>query len=87
RPDRRAKFLERNRIAASKCRSKKKEWTNNLEAAARQASQQSRELHQIVARLRDELLVYKTELMQQRGCSCGEVDRIMQRTGGNASQQ
>lgn len=74
----RTRFLARNRLAASKCRTKKKEWTNNLEAAARQASQQSRELQAIVQRLRDEVLEYKTQLMNHSNCDCAQIKQYMQ---------
>lgn len=69
----RSRFLERNRLAAAKCRTKKKEWTNNLEAAARQASLQTRELHAIVQNLRDEVMQYKTQLMSHQGCECHAI--------------
>lgn len=74
----RAKFLERNRLAASKCRMKKKEWTQNLEAAARQASAQSRELQVIVGRLREELLEYKTQLLYHQDCGCQKIKEYLQ---------
>lgn len=73
----RVKFLERNRLAAAKCRTKKKEWTNNLEAAARQASQQTRELQAIVQNLRDEVLNYKTQLMSHQGCECHDIRQYL----------
>jgi len=76
-PSKRAKFLERNRQAAAKCRTKKKEWTNNLEAAARQASQQTRELHAILQELRDELLDCKTKLMDHQGCDCHPIQEYI----------
>lgn len=75
----RAKFLERNRHAAAKCRTKKKEWTNNLEAAARQASQQTRELQAIVQNLRDEVIQYKTQLMSHQGCNCHTINQYLLR--------
>lgn len=73
----RAKFLERNRLAAAKCRTKKKEWTNNLEAAARQASQQTRALQAIVQNLRDEVLSCKTELMNHQNCDCPHIRQYL----------
>lgn len=73
----RAEFLERNRIAASKCRHKKKEWTNNLEAAARQASQQSRELQAIVAELQSELIHYQNELLAHQNCGNCDIQSYL----------
>lgn len=75
----RAKFLERNRLAAAKCRTKKKEWTNNLEAAARQASQQTRELQAIVQNLRDEVIQYKTQLLDHQNCNCPTINQYLMR--------
>jgi hypothetical protein len=40
REEQREKFLERNRFAASKCRVKKKQWTNRLEEQARKLTQE-----------------------------------------------
>ncbi|CCG84527.1 protein of unknown function [Taphrina deformans PYCC 5710] len=81
----RSKFLERNRLAAAKCRTKKKRWTNNLEAAARQASQQTRELHAIVQNLRDEVMQHKTALMAHQGCDCHEVQNYLLREHSDSS--
>lgn len=84
----RAKFLERNRLAAAKCRTKKKQWTNNLEAAARQASQQTRELQAIVQSLRDQVLECKTQLLVHQGCDCHQIQRYLmneQNTNGHSS--
>ncbi|BFZ57711.1 hypothetical protein PYCC9005_004764 [Savitreella phatthalungensis] len=81
----RATFLERNRIAASKCRHKKKEWTNNLEAAARQASQQSRELQAIVAELQHELMHYQNELLMHQNCEDCEIQSYLQQLAARAA--
>ena len=81
----RAEFLERNRIAASKCRHKKKEWTNNLEAAARQASQQSRELQAIVAELQSELIHYQNELLAHQHCDNCHIQTYLGHMAGPRS--
>lgn len=75
----RAKFLERNRLAAAKCRTKKKEWANNLEAAARQASQQTRELQAIVQNLRDEVIQYKSQLLIHQDCNSAAINEYLTR--------
>lgn len=71
----RNKFLERNRVAASKCRLKKKEWTSNLETRARVLQQDRNQLSLMASSLKDEVLWLKGELLKHSGCGC---DRIRQ---------
>jgi len=73
----RQKFLERNRIAASKCRRKKKQWTQNLEDTAREVQTTSKSLLKQVAVLRDELLYLKDELLKHDGCSCERIKQYL----------
>jgi hypothetical protein len=69
--NKRKKFLERNRVAASKCRQKKKEWANNLEEQARYHAQENKLLRASVVQLRDECLYLKNFLLSTHsGCSC-----------------
>ncbi|CAZ83778.1 unnamed protein product [Tuber melanosporum] len=73
----RQKFLERNRIAASKCRRKKKQWTQNLEDTAREVQATSKHLNGVVAALRDQLLHLKGELLKHNGCSCERIKQYL----------
>ncbi|KAL7276109.1 hypothetical protein RUND412_000899 [Rhizina undulata] len=73
----RKKFLERNRVAASKCRQKKKMWMQDLEENARSRQQESKYLHGQVSELRDELLKLKTELLSHDGCDCEPIKRYL----------
>ncbi|RPA95233.1 hypothetical protein L873DRAFT_1837256 [Choiromyces venosus 120613-1] len=73
----RQKFLERNRIAASKCRRKKKQWTQNLEDTAREVQALSKTLNKHVSVLRDELLHLKGELLKHNGCSCERIKQYL----------
>jgi len=74
----RKKFLERNRLAASKCRQKKKEWANNLEEQARYQAQENKILRATVAHLRDECLYLKNFLLSAHaGCSCVGVKNYL----------
>ncbi|CUS09734.1 unnamed protein product [Tuber aestivum] len=73
----RQKFLERNRIAASKCRRKKKQWTQNLEDTAREVQAASKNLNKQVSVLRDELLHLKGELLKHNGCSCERIKQYL----------
>ena len=74
----RKKFLERNRLAASKCRQKKKEWANHLEEQARYQAQENKILRASVAQLRDECLYLKNFLLSTHsGCQCVGVKNYL----------
>lgn len=69
----REKFLERNRMAASKCRQKKKEWENNLETRARELTAEKAHLSAHVASLKAELLYLMGECLKHTGCNCTKI--------------
>ena len=69
----RSKFLERNRVAASKCRQKKKEWTSNLESRARELQNSKTQLNMMVDSLKQEVLFLKSELLKHSGCGCTKI--------------
>jgi bZIP transcription factor len=74
----RQKFLERNRLAASKCRQKKKEWASHLEEQARYQAQENRLLRATVVQLREECLYLKNFLMSAHtGCNCVGVKNYL----------
>lgn len=64
----RAKFLERNRLAASKCRQKKKEHTQVLEVRYKEQSEKRERLVGEIARLRSEILCLKNEVLKHAQC-------------------
>jgi hypothetical protein len=64
----RAKFLERNRLAASKCRQKKKEHTQLLEVRYKEQSEKKELLVGEIARLRSEILSLKNEVLKHAQC-------------------
>ncbi|KAL8710009.1 MAG: hypothetical protein Q9220_005280 [cf. Caloplaca sp. 1 TL-2023] len=70
---RRCKFLERNRIAASKCRQKKKEWTQNLESRARDLQKENNSLRIMAESMRDEMLFVKGEMLKHSTCGCEQI--------------
>lgn len=77
--DKRSQFLERNRLAASKCRQKKKEWTSNLEQRARELQASRRSLSLLVSSLREELLYLKGEALKHTTCDCNSVREYLAR--------
>ncbi|KAJ6033274.1 uncharacterized protein N7446_008435 [Penicillium canescens] len=64
----RTKFLERNRLAASKCRQKKKEHTQQLEFRYKHQSEKHQSLMTEIARLRSEVLGLKNEVLKHSQC-------------------
>ncbi|KAL8952788.1 MAG: hypothetical protein Q9222_001335 [Ikaeria aurantiellina] len=83
---RRSKFLERNRVAASKCRQKKKEWTQNLEARARDLQKDNNSLRMMVDSMRDEMLFIKGEMLKHTTCGCEQIqDWVKGSTGSTAT--
>lgn len=66
----RQKFLERNRIAASKCRQKKKEWTDGLEDRLRHLQAENTYLTSFTATLSEEVLTLKSEMLKHGSCDC-----------------
>ncbi|KAJ1916306.1 hypothetical protein IWQ60_008146 [Tieghemiomyces parasiticus] len=66
----RRRFLERNRIAASKCRQKKKQWIEELKRQSEAAVERNKQLNSIISTLKEEVLVLKNQLLAHRDCSC-----------------
>lgn len=64
----RAKFLERNRLAASKCRQKKKEHTQKLEYRFKEQSEKKERLQGEIATLRSQILSLKNEVLKHAQC-------------------
>ena len=71
--ERHSRILERNRVAALKCRQKKKEWTTRLEEKARGLQQKRNILCQSVSSMKDELLCLKGEILRHSGCHNPEI--------------
>lgn len=83
----RSRFLERNRLAASKCRQKKKEWTSNLETRARQLQNDKNQLALIVGFLKDEVLSLKGELLKHTDCNCDRIRQYLNQEVTNLAAQ
>lgn len=72
---RRSRFLERNRVAASKCRQKKKVWIDKLELQLREQHARRNSLQLLVDSLKSETFYLKVEMMAHSGCSNPSVKR------------
>lgn len=64
----RKKFLERNRLAASKCRQKRKEQTMQLESRFKETSETREMLNAEISRLRSDMLGLKNEVLRHAQC-------------------
>ncbi|KAJ4015352.1 hypothetical protein NW766_005691 [Fusarium irregulare] len=71
----RNKFLKRNRIAASKCRQKKKEWVSGLEDTRYGLEHENNVLHKQYNGLVDELSTIKNQLMQHASCNDANINQ------------
>lgn len=79
----RQSHLEKNRVAAHKCRQRKKEYINGLEGRAREFSSKNKILKENVAMLREEVLGLKNEVLRHAGCGFWAVDEYLARCAGD----
>ena len=77
--EKRSKFLERNRVAASKCRQKKKEWTSALEAKARDLQAEKAQLQVMLDGMTAEVMYLKNEMLHHTQCGCSNIRDYMAR--------
>lgn len=66
--EKRKNFLERNRVAALKCRQRKKQWLQNLQQKVEIYTSENDSLTAQVHALREEIVGLKTLLLQHKDC-------------------
>lgn len=66
--DKRRNFLERNRVAALKCRQRKKQWLANLQNKVELFSSENDQLTAQITQLREEVVNLKTLLLAHKDC-------------------
>jgi ATF/CREB family transcription factor len=66
--EKRRNFLERNRVAALKCRQRKKQWLANLQAKVEMYGTENDALNATVQQLREEIVSLKTLLLAHKDC-------------------
>ncbi|KAI1215093.1 uncharacterized protein F4807DRAFT_405869 [Annulohypoxylon truncatum] len=71
----RNRFLEKNRVAATKCRQKKKEWVSDLEETRFGLESQNNHLQMEYSSLRNEITQIKSQLMEHAGCNDPNIDK------------
>lgn len=88
--EKRRNFLERNRIAALKCRQRKKQWLANLQQKVEIFSTENDALAATVTQLREEIVGLKTLLLAHKDCPVSQAQGIsgmaMQQIAGDAHQ-
>ncbi|KAI6779319.1 uncharacterized protein J7T54_000417 [Emericellopsis cladophorae] len=73
----RRRVLERNRLAATKCRNRKRDETKDLEAQEQEAQERNRHLSATVAQLRTDLVDLKTQLLRHTDCQCTVIQKYI----------
>ncbi|KAM7204308.1 transcription factor atf1 [Rhypophila sp. PSN 637] len=66
--EKRKNFLERNRVAALKCRQRKKQWLANLQSKVELFSSENDQLTAQISQLREEVVNLKTLLLAHKDC-------------------
>ena len=87
--EKRKNFLERNRVAALKCRQRKKQWLANLQQKVEIFSTENDALAATVTQLREEIVGLKTLLLAHKDCPVSQAQGIsgmaMQQIAGDAA--
>ncbi|CAO3593390.1 unnamed protein product [Absidia cylindrospora] len=65
--EKRQQVLEKNRLAASKCRQRKKAWVEELAKKSDQAMHQNASLKRVISQLKEDILFLKSQLLAHRG--------------------
>ncbi|KAL2264758.1 hypothetical protein VTJ83DRAFT_7268 [Remersonia thermophila] len=73
--EKRKNFLERNRVAALKCRQRKKQWLASLQQKVESFSQENENLVNEIESLRAEIVNLKAILLQHKNCSVSQQQR------------
>ncbi|KAK3702265.1 Transcription factor [Vermiconidia calcicola] len=74
--EKRKNFLERNRVAALKCRQRKKQWLANLQQKVEIFSTENDALAATVTQLREEIVGLKTLLLAHKDCPVSQAQGI-----------
>ncbi|CAO3611793.1 unnamed protein product [Cunninghamella blakesleeana] len=72
--EKRKNFLERNRLAALKCRQRKKQWLNNLQAKVEFLTNDNEQLQMQTNALREEIMNLKTLLLAHKDCPISQAN-------------
>lgn len=73
----RTKVLERNRVAATKCRTRKRSEASTLAQCEQEMEDRNRQLSATFEELRHEIYVLKTQLLQHNSCNCVLIQKYI----------
>lgn len=73
----RTKVLERNRVAATKCRSRKRSEASTLAQCEQEMEDRNRQLSATFEELRHEIYILKTQLLQHNNCNCVLIQKYI----------
>lgn len=76
--EKRRNFLERNRVAALKCRQRKKQWLASLQSKVELFSNENEALTGQISQLREEVVNLKTLLLAHKDCPVTQQQTSMQ---------
>ncbi|PTU21424.1 hypothetical protein P175DRAFT_0500326 [Aspergillus ochraceoroseus IBT 24754] len=79
--EKRKNFLERNRVAALKCRQRKKQWLANLQAKVELFTSENDALTTTVTQLREEIVNLKTLLLAHKDCPVTQAQGLIWNPG------
>ncbi|GAB7347196.1 hypothetical protein MBLNU459_g3305t1 [Dothideomycetes sp. NU459] len=85
--NKRGRYREKNRVAAAKCRAKKKEHVDHLEEDHRTGSVLNSALKQTEKSLRDELSFWRTQALQHSFCNCHSIQEYNMRKAQNLAAE
>ncbi|QPC60748.1 hypothetical protein HYE67_002979 [Fusarium culmorum] len=71
------RVLERNRVAAARCRERKRDKQEILETVLEEAETRHRELSAYYSVLKDEAFMVKSEILQHSSCGCEMIQRYI----------
>ncbi|MCJ1332764.1 hypothetical protein MMC10_009458 [Thelotrema lepadinum] len=83
--EKRVRFLERNRVAASKCRQKRREWMGGLETEVQKLQQTKEILTNLTDILREEVNFLTGELYRHASCQSAQINAHIQSQHGDIS--
>ena len=78
----RQRFLERNRMAASKCREKKRLQTLKTISDADEITARNQALHETLNQLQEEVRQLKNQILCHRDCGCDVIQKFVQTSFG-----
>ena len=83
----RKKHLQRNKVAATKCRQKKRVWAKDLEAQKKELERKHKNTHESKKALMDEVTQLKLQLMAHAGCGDSRIDGWIETEAGRFVQK